>query len=427
MYRMLVIVNLITATVGLRLSINYAEQSSLPRCAEEHPAFNEDYKTATTAEFFDCYKTWHNAKLNALRQHKDCSVPPVSFVRVNHGLGDTGGYIMNKFKRAMEMGTMFMLLFDQQHRNVWQDAMDLPFEMDLEANKDIFCLDQDKINSLSDEKDIGEISGQTKHTPELQFKHLFFSLMPPTAEVLQRVEAVMSKVKPGEKLLGVHFRSQWAHEHHACGCKDLREIAQCAGNMHAFAMNNSKTHIFVAADQENGILAFERAFGKSNMLTISSEYPIEHSLDVSKEGAIRIYADMLVLAKADAMLGSCGSTFTSIANHLSDRQSQAVITGSPEAKQCASMQGETRDLSGFASENFVRKGAMHACDCYAPQDHLEGTCVFQCDRSPSPSKCASWQLATPSFYKNLQPQEPGLLKTGAMDKTVPWQKIKGFN
>jgi len=67
---MLVILNLITATVGLRLSINYAEQSSSTmkdaKCAEEHPAFNEQYTNATTVEFFDCYKTWHKAKLNAL-------------------------------------------------------------------------------------------------------------------------------------------------------------------------------------------------------------------------------------------------------------------------------------------------------------------------------------------------------------------------
>merc|ERR1719356_689943 len=127
--------------------------------------------------------------------------------------------------------------------------------------------------------------------------------------------------------------------------------------------NSSKIRMYVASDQENGIRAFEHAFGTQSVMKLPSEMPIEHAVDCTRQGAIRIYADLLILSKADFLLGSCGSTFTNVASQLSGRPSTFVVTGTPEAMQCASMANQPRDLSGFAYENFG--GPTEACSCYA--------------------------------------------------------------
>jgi len=384
-------------------------------------------------EYFNCYKTWHTAKLDALRKTKNCdAAPPLHIIRVNHGFGDAGRGFLVSFREAVKEGRMLMADFPgSKENNVWVQAIDSPFDMDLRANQDILCVPHDIIASQEWHfKTIGEpstLEDQRKSHPSFDMnpKKLWFLLFPPKQEVIQLVDEVMSKVLPGDKLVGVHFRSQWAHMHHSCGCLDLSEIGQCAGNMGSFlstkgqhVLNASKTHIFVAADQDNGIKAFERAFDSSNILSTPSG-PIQHSLSCTNEGAIRIYADLMLLAKADALIGSCGSTFSQMANRISGRDKKAlptyIVTGTPEAKECASMQGETRDLSGFSKQNFVGQSNMDKCDCYAPGDALGGTCKFQCFRKSNvPSKCAAWQ------------QKPEFSKVDESAQSVPWHQMTSF-
>ena len=249
-------------------------------------------------------------------------------------------------------------------------------------------------------------------------------LMRPTGEVKDIVSSITNQIGKDQKLLGVHFRSQFAFGHHACGCKDLTEIAKCAGNMGSFltkkgmsGWNSSKVRIFVASDQKNGILAFDRAFGEQNIMKLPNRLPIEHSLSCSKEGGVRAYADLLILSQADALLGSCGSTFTAAANLISGRSSAklSVTTGSREGMQCASMADKSLDLSGFIPANFVGATQLHACDCYAPGDPREGACMHQCTRTPRPSKCATMRLSDISSASDKAPNEE-----------VPWHPMKHF-
>jgi len=399
-------------TVGLRLSFSSSD-TTIQNCESEHPIFHTQQQAWTTKELFDCYKTWHEAKLAALRQNKDCdSKPPLFIVKVDHGLGDSGNKLLNNFQQAFQQGRMIQLVFfDQgQTSNAWRMAMDAPFSWDLRANNDTLCFSEQDIDNVGDGQlgDAQAPNNDKVHFDESDYGDLWFLLMPPKAEVLQLVDSVMSQVKQNEKLVGIHFRSQFTNAHHACGCNSLLEMPKCVGNMKSFVVkqgvsgwDTSKVRLFVASDQENGISAFERAFGKQDILKISNTHPIEHSLDCTDEGAIRIYADLIILSRADVMLGSCGSTFSQLAHKVSHRSSNlSVLTGSPAAEQCASMVDEKRDLSGFVKEQFVdRSDNMMTCNCYAPGEKGGALCKLACEDSlQRPSKCDA-------FSNNFQMRE----------------------
>merc|ERR1740121_1780422 len=123
-----------------------------------------------------------------------------------------------------------------------------------------------------------------------------------------------------------------------------------------------------------------------------------------------------ILAQADALLGSCGSTFSSSASMISERPSGNlfVITGSDEAMRCASMTDQSLDLSGFTPENFASGANLDKCNCYAPQDPRGGTCIFQCSRQPRPSKCTD--------ARHLGPDSED-----AASEEVEWHQVKNFN
>lgn len=320
-----------------------------------------------------------------------------------------------------------MAVWPQGKNNVWKEAMDAPFDWDFEANKEILCLSESEKTDKTQSLRIGESQTVTSTQQELESlfpstQQLWHQLMPATAEVKSLVESVMSQIGSDEKLLGVHFRSQWLGGHFACGCKDPKEIAQCAGSMGSFlaqrdlsGWNSTKIRMFVASDQPNGLLAFERAFGKENILQLPSKMPIEHSLSSSKEGAVRVYADWLILSQSDAMLGTCGSTFTGTANLVSNRPSGLSLeTGTETTKQCASMAPQSLDVSGFIMENFAGTN-NHACDCYAPEDQRGGTCMFQC-RAPPAQRLASKCPATP----------PVGFARAEVNEEVPWHQVKQF-
>jgi len=290
--------------------------------------------------------------------------------------------------------------------NIWERAMIPPFNWSIDAHLDFFGIEtgsrtyfhdrsrRERVSRCVASTALRGDSSGSKHISRMvhaDSRDVWKFLFRPTADVERVVQDVLARVGD-QVMISVHFRSQFIGQHHACGCQDPTEIGRCASNLPQVMrdrglqeFNNSKKHVFfVASDSERGIDAFRDAFGEGRILVLPDTMPIEHSLEVTDDGAVRAFAEFLLLGKGSAVIGSCGSTFSERSMRLSQLPNSAVVvTGTVESAQCASG-AEKLDFSAFSK---LAKGAD--CDCYGGSDTRAGSCFHQCKKTlqERPSKC----------------------------------------
>lgn len=397
-------------------------------CHKQHPAYFADVENMTSRQIMDCYVQFHEATLAAWRaEPQNCKGRHVRFFRADHGFGDTGGAFLPVFRDALVRGEMMFWLFPTKSVTVWQLAMKQPFEWSLNDNKHLLCIEDDatlfdlmegtksqikylvgKCPNCKDPRDtagLTPLQSMVKASKKEVFKpnELFNFLYRPTNDVQNAVQEVLGQVKHGERLVGVHFRSQWFGTHHACGCLDTREAPRCMMNIgHVMKKRNisgfedsPRLRYFVASDEFTGVDAYREAFGH-DVLSMPDKLPLEHSLFSSAAGAKRLLAEFLILSKATAILGTCGSTFTEGVMRLSGLKREAtIITGTEEARACSALKNPHQDLSAFNFSRFSPARSWgKACYCYGAEDeHSQtargGTCEHACHRVPVPPHCPS--------------------------------------
>lgn len=389
-------------------------------CKDTHPAFLQGSDAINHWALMDCYSAWHTATLAKWAEEGSTSCEGRSglFLYVDRGFGDAGHNLVANFVNALREGRMFLMKAPDSDsgtsRNIWDLAVNQRFDWSAKKNGRLLCRPEYE-HGTGDAPDqpvrVGTPSGNSLLSTST-FGQTYESraevwqyLNRPIAEVMDSVNEVLSKVGPEDKLVAVHVRGQWAGGHFACGCKDLAELGQCASNIGpflkskgapGFSTDGSNVKLFVASDAPAGIHAFVKAFGKEHILSLPDKMPIEHSLESSKEGAIRTLADFIILTRADALLGSCGSTFTSAANDFVGRDKNSfVLSGTDDSLTCA-RGGKDLDYSLFEFKHFTSVDYDGTCGCYAATDVKGGTCTVACHDAlhKHPSLCdARWQKA----------------------------------
>eukprot|EP00928_Gymnodinium_smaydae_P042462 TRINITY_DN28591_c0_g1_i1.p1 TRINITY_DN28591_c0_g1~~TRINITY_DN28591_c0_g1_i1.p1 ORF type:complete len:458 (-),score=62.49 TRINITY_DN28591_c0_g1_i1:164-1537(-) len=422
-----------------RNNVSHVKNHQQRRSGSSLLRVNEGSRAKTNSEVLERYATWHTDMLAQWRkegQHDNCKNRRARVVQVDRGLGDAGMTIMNRYRSALTEGDMIMLYFVDGPNNVWNEAMVAPFNWSLAENLDVFCFKdeaeyKDWLSKQTEDDSqfvvcptcssaSSAMAEGPKMSVPIEDAELLHFMYKPTDAVMRVVDEVLGKVSADERLFGVHFRSEWTGEHFACGCRDPSIIGKCASNLGPFfasrgvgkSEDKRKIKYFVASDQLNGIGAFQRAFGKDQILALPDELPIEHALSTTNDGSIRVMADFVLLSKAEVQLGTCGSTFTGLSQAYSGRPASAFISTGPDQEeaweQCVAG-AQKLDYSGFAFDSFTLQPEEQACGCYADSDIKYGTCTVECSKSSTDSEkhasqCASWSGShVESLIARLEP------------------------
>ena len=316
-----------------------------------------------------------------------------------------------QFINAMTNGQMFLMDFVKVDNVFDSGALEKPFDWDLRKNLKLFCYAnyQSYVKWREEnyiEKDVVRLRcpscsvhyryiGPSITLPSQKTAHFLFR---PSARVKRYIDSVMSQVSPEQQLVGVHFRTEWFGEHFHCGCMTPSDIGKCASNYGNYSAelamlgfnridNSAPVKFFVASDSQAGIDAFEQAFGPDRVLHLPDDLRIQHALACSADGGDRIIADFMILTMADAVIGSCGSTFSHMVEVY--RGQQQLKTDSPEFSSCVAG-AKDLDYSGFAWNKISKINKFEVCNCYGPKDFKQGTCSFQCMTDEYvPSRCRS--------------------------------------
>lgn len=401
-----------------KIASNIAKDDDVEKgCKDKHPAHRSDVMTLTPLQLFRCYAQWHDATLAAWRKRpKKCEGRHARVKNANRGFGDAGGAFARMFKQQVAQGGMLFWQFpsageSRAAKTVWELAIVAPFDWDFAANRHLFCVGDEKLHKLwgasqknyidlgtcLDCADRATAATAAAVAERLSPHRLALSfLYQPKDEVQAVVQTVLGQVQSGERLIGVHFRAQWFGKHFGCGCLDVKEMPGCLTNIGSVMQrrgvpdfkDNPRLRYFVASDEVAGLDAFRETFGQ-RVITSPTDLPIEHSLDTSAAGAIRVLADFLILSNASAILGSCGSTFMDGAAKMSGLPRSAVIrSGTAESRACAANSSQD-EFKAFHFSRFTTKewSDANVCGCYSNGERTQGACKQQCRRKNPPKNC----------------------------------------
>ena len=370
-----------------------------PRQADERPL-----------RVYEAYAAWHAATLAAWQHFDgacDGSTRQVRIVRITHGFGDSGQQVAGQFQAAVEAGEMLFLSFPHSH-SVWEVAVRQPFNWTLTSQLESLC----STAPHSPKQDVRRITCPAACAAS---KSGLFDEKPGNVPVETRVrwlyrpnEAVEAVVQAATRMmlpqggpyLAVHFRTAFVGTHHACGCQSTLDVARCAVNLGpslGLSGGSEPPPLFVASDSAAGIAAFRRAFEgrQQRVFTLPRQMPIEHGMDPlgSAHGAVRIFADMLMLSRAQGLLGACGSTFTGMARMLAPQSpgqhfvapagAHSQVHRRAPFSRCVNWRPLEQQLerelrAAFAWGNFSGRDEGKTCGCYAEGEQRYGTCVHAC-------------------------------------------------
>jgi hypothetical protein len=274
----------------------------ISRPRQVQTARRRDYDPGSIGDVFQSYAAWHNSTLQRWRDFDGNCAPRVTqrvrIYPVNRGLGDASAGIARQFRQALAAGEMLLLKFDAQDRGVWQRALKPPFDWRLTSRLEALCLTaatgRPPVHCPAACPEPRHSTPDRPRGRDADESAIMRWMFRPNHAVRAVVAATMRSLP--ESFVAVHFRSGFLGEHHSCGCVRPLTVARCAASMAVKFDLASDTPIFVASDSAAGVAAFQQAFrGRSRIVTLRAEMPMEHSLNTSALGAC-----------ADFDPGTCG-------------------------------------------------------------------------------------------------------------------------